>query len=232
MQALVAVRFRHGEPVAQTLGVRLVHVGHNRVDLPTLHLLFLQWRVENYAYGEEVVDAFKLATLLLHLLPDRVNALGAAFHVKLQACFFQLCLYRANKLLYISVASLFRGVELVFNHVVGIVLKILQTEIFELTLQLIKTELVSEWGIKVTSLLAHLHFCFFVLCVPNLSHEVHAVSNHYKNNAHVLGKGEQQVSEILAFNNRVLAVELMNAHQSVNYEAYTLSKHCSCLFYA
>ena len=41
MQTLVAIALRYAEPIAQALGVGLVHVCDDRVDLPTLHLLFL-----------------------------------------------------------------------------------------------------------------------------------------------------------------------------------------------
>ena len=83
VQTLIAVGFGHAQPVSQALGVGLVHVCHDGVDLPALHLLFLEGRVEDNADGKQVIDALEAALLLLHLLPDGVDALGSSLHVKL-----------------------------------------------------------------------------------------------------------------------------------------------------
>ena len=73
VEALVAVRLGHREPVAHALGVRGVHVGDECEGLPAAHLLLLRRAVDDDADGKEVVDALKLAVLLLHLLPDGVD---------------------------------------------------------------------------------------------------------------------------------------------------------------
>ena len=52
VQTLVAVRFRHRKPVAQTFGVRLIHISNERVGLPAQHLLLVDRRVDYDAYGE------------------------------------------------------------------------------------------------------------------------------------------------------------------------------------
>src|SRR5574344_2926621 len=70
VQTLISVGLWHREPVAQSFRVRLIHVGDDGIDLPALHLLLLERRVEDDAYGKEVVDALKATLLLLHLLPD------------------------------------------------------------------------------------------------------------------------------------------------------------------
>jgi hypothetical protein len=46
---------------------------------------FSSGRVEDDADGEEVVDTLEATLLLLHLLPDGVDALGAPLHVELQS---------------------------------------------------------------------------------------------------------------------------------------------------
>ena len=68
-----------------------------------------------------------------------------------------------------------------------------------------------QWCIEIGSLFAHLTFGFLVGSVANLSHEVHAVGNHDEDDAHVLGKRQQEVAEILAFDDGVLLVEFLYA---------------------
>ena len=137
MQTLIAVGLGHRQPVAHTFGVGLIHVGDDRVGLPALHFLFFQGGVEDNADGEKVVDALEATLLFLHLLPDAVDALGAAFHMKFQARSLQLLLDGADKPLDVGVAGAFGGIQLVFDHVIGIVLQILQTEVLQLALQLV-----------------------------------------------------------------------------------------------
>ena len=132
VQALVAVRLRHGEPVAQAFRVGLVHVGHDGVCLPALHFLLIFRTVNDDANGKEVIHPLEGAALLLHLLPDGVNALGAPLHVKLQPSLLQLLPYGAYEVLNVGVAAFLRGVQLVLDVVVGVVLQVLQRQVFQL----------------------------------------------------------------------------------------------------
>ena len=94
VQAFVSVRFRHTEPVAQSFGVGLVHIGDDGIGLPAQgvflapcsYVLMVLLALNDNSDGKQVVDAFKAAFLFLHLLPDGVNALGAPFHVESQSC--------------------------------------------------------------------------------------------------------------------------------------------------
>lgn len=143
VQTLVAVRLWHREPVAQPLGVGLVHVCDDGVCLPALHhlsrvplllpylLAIVSRLLNNDPDGKEIVDALKAALLFLHLLPDGVYRLGAPFDVALDARCLHLLLYRAYKRRDIGVARGLRLVELLTDHVVGIVLHVLQREVFQ-----------------------------------------------------------------------------------------------------
>ena len=179
-------------------------------------LAFLALALNNDADGKKVVNSLKAALLLFHLLPDGVNALRAALHVELQTGFRQLFLNRLDEFLDVGVAALLRGIEFLLDHVVGIMLQILQRQVLQLALQLVETQLVGEWGIEIACLLTHLHLGRHVLRVTNLPHQVHTVGNHDENHAHVLRKGKQQVAEILALNDGILLVEVLNADQTVD----------------
>lgn len=68
-------------------------------------------------------------------------------------------------------------------------------------------------GIEISSLLTHLMLCLRLSCVTDLTHQVDTVSNHDEDDTHVLGEGEQQVTEILRLDDRVLLVEVLDALQ-------------------
>ena len=80
VQRLVAVRFRHRDPIPYTFGVRTVHLRDSGVDHPTL--VFLAHRLvgrEDDSYRQQVVHIFKGTLLPHHLLPDRIDGFDARF---------------------------------------------------------------------------------------------------------------------------------------------------------
>ena len=85
-------------------------------------------------------------------------------------------------------------------------LKVFQREVFQFTLQLVQSQLMSQRCIEIACLFRDTMLCFNVLSITYLSHEVHSLSNHYQDNPHVLSKGEQQVTEVLTLYDRVLLV--------------------------
>ena len=104
VQRLVAIAFGHRQPVAQTLGVGLVHIRYDGVCLPTFQFLLFDFGVQNYANGEQVVYTFERALLLLHLLIDGVDGFGASLDVEVQPRFFQFLLDGSDESGYVSVS--------------------------------------------------------------------------------------------------------------------------------
>ena len=70
-------------------------------------------------------------------------------------------------------------------------------------------------SIEIFSLLAHFLLRFELLCVAYLTHQIHAVGNHDEDDAHVLGKGEEEVAEVLRLDDGILPVELLYALEPV-----------------
>ena len=224
VKTLITVRLRHRQPVAHTLRVGLVHVGDDGEGLPALHLLLVGRGVDDDADGKKVVDAFKTAFLLLHLLPDAVDALRPALHVETEAKGFQLLLDRTDEALDVGVAGALRGVEFFLDHVVGIVLKVFQAQVFQLALQLVKAEFVGKGGVEVRGFFRHTALFFHMLGVADLAHQVHALGYHDEYHAHVLGEGDEKVAEILALHGWTLHIELLDALQTVDDVAHSLAK--------
>ena len=179
--------------------------------------------VEDDTDGKEIVDTFEPTFLFLHLLPDAMDTLRTTFHVEMQTGLFQLLIDRADKLLYIGITTLFGSIQLFLDHIVSIVLQIFQGEILQLTLQLIQTQFVGKRCIEVIGLLTHLYLCLFLFGIPDLPHQVYTIGNHNEDHTHVLGKGEQQIPEILALYDRILSVQLLNAYQTMKDRAYRFS---------
>ena len=142
MQRLVAVLFRHGQPVAKPLRVRREDIGDERIDLPAVRFLFLERRVQDDADREQVVDLIDAAVLHLHLMVDRVNGFRPTLDGKCKAFGFQLLFERRDEGRDIGFALRFLGVQLMGDVLVSLVIQELQREILHLGFYLIQTQTV------------------------------------------------------------------------------------------
>ena len=145
VQRLVTILLWDGHPVTHTLWVGGVAVAHHRIYRPAELLLQLLGAVDNHTQREDVVNTLEAHILLAHLVPDGIYRLGAALDVVVEvwhlleslldrlqeAC--DECLSLALGLLQ-SAADIF----------VVLVLQPLQSQILQLALQGIKTQLVSN----------------------------------------------------------------------------------------
>ena len=153
-----------------------------------MHLFQSLWAVDDDTDSEEVIDAFEGTLLFLHLLPYTVDALRAPFDMTVDTSGLHLLLYRFDKPIYIRVACCLCGAEFLTDMIIGIVLHILQREVFEFTLQVVESELMCQRSIEVCSFLRHLLTGFLVFCITNAAHQVHPVGNHNEDHAHILSK--------------------------------------------
>lgn len=115
-----------------------------------------------------------------------MDTLGAALHVIFQTGSIELFLDWLDEAGDIGIARSLGGVQLVLYHIVGIVLEILQTEVFQFALQFVESQFVGEWGIEVACLFAYFMLCLFLFGIAYLSHHIHAVGNHDEDDAHIL----------------------------------------------
>ena len=165
VKTLIAVAFRDGEPVAESLGIGLVPVGDEAVHLPARCLLFVAWHVEDDTDGKQVVNAFKVATLFFHLLPDGVDALRAPFHVVGQTCLVQHLGYGLHEAFHVFVARPFRGVEFFFNVVIGFPVQVFQGQVLQLAFYLVESQFVSQGCIEPRRFFRRFCFLFRCLCL-------------------------------------------------------------------
>ena len=153
-----------------------------------------------------------------------MDGLGAPFDVEPQAGLFQLLLYRGDEGINVFVARSFSLVQLLLDMVIYVVLGILQGEVFQLRLQLIEAQLMRQGGIQIDRFVGHLPAGFVVVRILDLSHHVDTVGNHDEDDAHVLGKGKQQVAEILGFDGRTFGIEVVDPNQAADDAGYVFTK--------
>ena len=143
-------------------------------------------------------------------------ALGASLDVEMEASLLEFLLDGAYEGGNVAVAGLFGGIQFLLDVVVHLLFGVLEREVFQFGLQLVQAQFVGKRSIEVSRFVGYAKATFLVVHVANLTHEVHTVGNHDEDDAHVFGKGEEEVSEVLALDGRTLLVELVDAHQSVD----------------
>ena len=153
-----------------------------------------------------------------------MNRFRPALDVELQPSLLQLLLHRSNEPCYIEVTRLTRRAQLLFDHVIHLRLQILQRQILQFPLNQVQAQLMRQWGIQVRSLRCHTPALLIRASILNLSHQVHAVSDNDENHPHILRKRQQQITEILCLNGRILRIQFIHPQQSVNDVRHILAK--------
>ena len=226
VERLVTVALRNRKPVAQPLGVGLVHVGDDGVCLPALLLLLhrIGGGVDNDADGEQVVYPFERCFLLLNLVPDGVDGFRPPFDVELQSRLRYLPFDRFDERRNVFVARGFRLVELVFDEVISVGLRILQRQILQLRLQLIEPQLMGQRRVKIRRFVCHPQPVFFLFRIFNPAHDVHTVGDHDEYHPHVFGKREKQVPEVFRLDGGAFLIQFVGFHQSLDDTAHIFSE--------
>ena len=217
VEALVAVRLRDGNPILEALRVRLVHIRDDGIDLPALGAFAFERRVEDDADGEEVVDVLELDLLLLELIIYRMYRLGAAFDFELEARLFQLLLDRGDELGDVGVARTLRLVQLLLDEVELLAVGIFERQILQFALDGVETQAMGEGRVEVSRFGGEADTVFLLQLLPE-AHEAEAVGNHQEDDADILGKGEEQMVEVLRIDRRVAGVEVGRLQEAANHE--------------
>ena len=216
VQRLIPVRLGNGEPVFHSLGVGLVHVGDNRVDLPAVGLLLVERSLQNHPNGKEVVDVFQVGLLFFHLVPDGKNRLGAPLDFKVQTFGFEFPFDRLDKFGDVFVAASFRLVELVGYLVVDLAVGIFEREVFEFRFDGVEPQPVGQRRVEVRRLASHVVAVFFVGVMVDHLHHAQAVGNHDDDDPNVFGKREQQFAKVLTLDGRLLGIEAVRLDKAPN----------------
>ena len=93
-------------------------------------------------------------------------------------------------------------------------LGVFQREVLQLRLQLVQAQLVGQGGVEVCRLVGHAEARLVVLCILYLAHDVDAVGYHDEDDAHVLGKGQEQLAEVLRLDAGAFQVQILHADEA------------------
>ena len=102
------------------------------------------------------------------------------------------------------------------DAVVFVALGIFQGEVFELGFYAVETQPVGERRIEVGGFIGDVFAELGVGVVVDHAHEAQSVGNHDDNHAHVLGKSEQQVAEVVALYGLLLGIEAAGLDEAAN----------------
>lgn len=213
VQTLVAVALGHGEPVAKAVEVGGVFVGDERKHFPAIVFLFGRRRVDDDAYGKEVVDAVEAALLFLHLLPDGIDALGASLHVVAQPLGVEHLAYGRNEVFDIGVAGTLSGVEVFLDHIIGLRLEVFEREVFELALEFVESQFVRKGRIEARGLGGQCLANVKEGRVFDVAHDDHTPGNEQQHHAHIGGLGDEEVAEVLRLHSLCLGHEPLHVGQ-------------------
>ena len=68
-----------------------------------------------------------------------------------------------------------------------------------------------EWRIEIRRFFRHPALRFKLVGVTYLTHQIHPVGYHDEDHAHVFGKGDEKIAEILTLHDGILSVEFLYA---------------------
>ncbi|OAV63739.1 hypothetical protein Barb4_04766 [Bacteroidales bacterium Barb4] len=208
VQALVAVGLRDRQPVPHAVRIGLVHVGQDGIGVPTFGAFLLCRCIQYNTDGEKVVYILKLHLLLFQLVVDGMNRLGAPLDVKPQPRLFQLLLYRRDKLLNIGIARPLRLVQFMPDELKLLRLGIFQHQVLQLALYRIQSQPMRQRSIQRPCLRRKPQPFILIHHLLAQPHHAQAVGDHQQYHPHILGKGEQQMPEVLRIDRRILRVKV------------------------
>ena len=123
----------------------------------------------------------------------------------------------ADEVLDVFVAFLFGLLQSCGDLCERLAVQVFERGVLELVLDGIQSQLVCQRGIQVAGLAGDIGDKLLVGVVVDGTHEGEPVDRHDEDDAHVLGKGQQQLVEILVLDSRLLLVERSDMQQAVHH---------------
>ena len=189
VQGLVAVGLRGRDVVLEAIGQRVVHI----VDQPQRGIA-LGDVVEDDTHSVNVINFLEILILHIHLAVNAVDALDAVADGRLlDAVFGQVPGNRMADLMQELVAVL---IQQVADRLIADRVKVVQTAVLELLLDVGNSEAVRDGGIDL-----HRFQCLVaaLLLGPGVAgaHIVQSVAQFYNHDADILAHGQQHLAQVL-----------------------------------
>ena len=198
VQSLVTIGLWVTHPVTDTVRTQLVDIGNGRVNVPALLLLVHTGvHLKDDAHCKQVVHFVEADSLVLHLVPDRVDRLDAGTHLILNPHLVKHRDYRDGKIL-VNLVS-FGGSLGNFSFQISIHLRMFipETELFQFGFNGKKTQSVCQRSIDVKCFTGN----FELLRGTHRRESTHVmqpVSNLDQNHTDVVRHSEQQLAEVFS----------------------------------
>ena len=208
VQGAVHIGFGDGNVILEAPRNRLEHLMDD-----TQHGIALHLGIHDDTHGVKVINLVKALVLVEHLAVYAVHRLDASLQREVDMVFHQLVVYHAADALdEVQVLPvLFLNVLLHLRVADGV--KVLQTEIFQLLLDLLHTEPVCKRSINLHGFQRGQTLFFLRLCVQR-AHIVQAVTELDEDDTHVPRHGKQHLAQVL--NVRLLLVRHLKHHHLGN----------------
>ena len=87
VQGFIAVDLGGGDPVSESVGVGLVLIRDQGIDLPTIGFFEAWWAIKDDSDRKQIIDFFEFYVLFFHFVEDGRNALGPSLDFGLQTGF-------------------------------------------------------------------------------------------------------------------------------------------------
>jgi len=217
VKRLIAVGLRVVHPVAQAVGMWLVNLRDSHIDAETfVRLGFQIGRVEDDAYGQDVVDFLERDVLGLHLVPDGVGRLDTGQDAVSDAHLVQFFADGCRELAEEFFAFLLRFFQQVLDLGIFFGVLVLEAEVFQLGLDFVQPQPVGDGGIDVQGFARNL-----ILLVGQHgaegAHVVQTVGYLDEDDADVIVHREQQLLEVLGLCRSAVAEDAArNLGQSID----------------
>ena len=196
VQRFVPVGLGNGDPVAQAIRIGLVEVGHKGIHLPGIGFFLFEFRLEDDADGEHVVDVLKGHLLLDHLVPNREDAFGAPLDFELEAFALQFLLDGQDELVHKPRTYRLGLLQLGDDLGVGLGFFELEREVFELGFDLVESKAVGQGRVHEQSFRGDLELLVARHGIQR-AHVVQAVGEFDEDHPDVVAEGEQHLAEVL-----------------------------------
>ena len=196
MKGLVAIGFRVVHPVAQTVGVRLVYLRDGYIDAETFVRFFFRFAwLEDDADSQDIENFIERNMLGLHLVPNGVWRLDAGHDAVLDTHFVQLYTDRSGELFEQYVTICLGFLQQRFDVGIFFRMLVLETEIFQLSLDLVQTQAIGDRRINIESFTGNL-----VLLVRKHgtkgAHVVQTVSNLDEDDTNIIVHCQKKLLEV------------------------------------
>ena len=130
MQRFISIAFGYRKPIFKSFRIRLVHIGNNRIHFPTICLFLIFRCIQDYPYGEQIINIFKLGLLLLYLIQYRRYRLCSSLNLEFQSGSLEFSLHRFYKFINIFIPGSFRFIQFSGNLIESRPIGIFQSEVF------------------------------------------------------------------------------------------------------